>query len=62
MPTVARSRRRRWRIFFIVSGLTGILLAAIAAIWVAHLDHVVTREFQGRLWSVPARVFAAPAT
>jgi penicillin-binding protein 1B len=60
MPSVARSRRRRWRIFFIVSGLTGVLLAAIAAIWVVHLDHVVTREFQGRLWSVPARVFAAP--
>ena len=25
-----------------------------------HLDSVVTREFQGRHWSVPARVFAAP--
>jgi penicillin-binding protein 1B len=25
-----------------------------------HLDRVVTREFQGRHWSVPARVFAAP--
>jgi penicillin-binding protein 1B len=57
---VARSRSRRWRIFFIVAGLAGILLAAIAAIWTVHLDHVVTREFQGRLWSVPARVYAAP--
>ncbi len=36
------------------------MLAGIAALWVVHLDHVVTREFQGRLWSVPARVFAAP--
>jgi penicillin-binding protein 1B len=43
-----------------VSGLAGILLAAIAVIWVMHLDRVVTREFQGRLWSIPARVFAAP--
>ncbi len=43
-----------------VSGLAGILLAAIAVIWVVHLDRVVTREFQGRLWSIPARVFAAP--
>jgi penicillin-binding protein 1B len=25
-----------------------------------HLDRVVIREFQGRHWSVPARVFAAP--
>ncbi|MGD0502169.1 MAG: penicillin-binding protein 1B [Steroidobacteraceae bacterium] len=57
---MARSRVRRWRIFFIVSGLAGILLAAIATIWIVHLDRVVTREFQGRLWSVPARVYAAP--
>ena len=57
---MARSRSRRWRIFFIVSGLAGILLGAAAAIWTVHLDHVVTREFQGRLWSVPARVYAAP--
>ncbi|MGD0490842.1 MAG: penicillin-binding protein 1B [Steroidobacteraceae bacterium] len=57
---MARSRSRRWRIFFMVSGLAAIVLAAIAAIWAVHLDRVVTREFQGRLWSVPARVYAAP--
>jgi penicillin-binding protein 1B len=57
---VARSRVRRWRIFFIFAGLAGMLLAAIAAIWIVHLDRTVTREFQGRLWSVPAHVYAAP--
>jgi penicillin-binding protein 1B len=57
---VARSRIRRWRIFFIVSGLLVIVLAAVAALWITHLDRVVTREFQGRLWSIPARVYAAP--
>src|ERR1700722_20892289 len=36
------------------------VLAIAAAIWIAHLDSVVTREFQGRHWSVPARVYAAP--
>jgi penicillin-binding protein 1B len=44
-------------------GLAGVVLAAIAAIaalWVVHLDQVVRREFQGRHWSVPARVYAAP--
>jgi penicillin-binding protein 1B len=30
------------------------------SIWVVHLDTTVTRQFQGRHWSVPARVFAAP--
>ena len=40
----------------------GIVLVAVAvtAAWVVHLDQVVTREFQGRHWSVPARVYAAP--
>jgi penicillin-binding protein 1B len=40
-----------------------VTLAAVAALttaWIMHLDHVVTREFQGRHWSVPARVYAAP--
>lgn len=60
MPNVARSRNRRWRIFFIVSGLAALVIAAAAFIWVAHLDRVVRREFQGRLWSIPARVYAAP--
>lgn len=36
------------------------MFAAGILVWVVHLDRVVTREFQGRHWSVPARVFAAP--
>ncbi len=36
------------------------VLAIACGIWVAHLDGIVTREFQGRHWSVPARVYAAP--
>ena len=37
-----------------------IVLVAAGALWMFHLDRVVTREFQGRHWSVPARVYAAP--
>jgi penicillin-binding protein 1B len=56
---VTRTKRRRRRILLI--GLLVVLAAAAAAAaWVLHLDRVVTREFQGRLWSVPARVYAAP--
>ncbi len=43
-----------------MSGLAVVVLVAMAALWVVHLDRVVTREFQGRLWSIPARVYAAP--
>jgi penicillin-binding protein 1B len=56
---VTRTKGRRRRILLI--GLLVVLTAAVAAAaWVLHLDRVVTREFQGRLWSVPARVYAAP--
>ena len=56
---MTRTKRRRRRILLI--GLLVVLAAAAAAAaWVLHLDRVVTREFQGRLWSVPARVYAAP--
>jgi penicillin-binding protein 1B len=44
-----------------------ILLCAIGLLgvcglvtWIVYLDRMVNREFQGRLWSVPARVYAAP--
>ena len=53
-----RSRLRR-RVLVVAGGL--VLFALLAFIgWVVYLDHVVTREFKGRLWFVPARVYAAP--
>lgn len=57
---MARSRFRRWRLFFVLLGAAALILAIGVSIWVVHLDTTVTREFQGRHWSVPARVFAAP--
>jgi len=38
------------------------LLAALAAgaLWVAWLDHRVRTEFEGKRWSLPARVYARP--
>ncbi|MEA3134587.1 MAG: penicillin-binding protein [Gammaproteobacteria bacterium] len=54
---MARSKLLRWGVALI---LTCIILAAACAAWIVHLDRVVTREFQGRHWSVPARVYAAP--
>jgi penicillin-binding protein 1B len=57
---VARSRFRRWRLFLVLLGAAALIFAIGVSIWVIHLDRTVTREFQGRHWSVPARVFAAP--
>jgi penicillin-binding protein 1B len=58
---VARSKKARRRALLVTALLiAGAVFVAGVAGWVAYLDRVVTREFQGRLWSVPARVFAAP--
>jgi penicillin-binding protein 1B len=54
---VARSKRLRLCVALI---LVCIIVAAVLVAWIVHLDGVVTREFQGRHWSVPARVYAAP--
>jgi penicillin-binding protein 1B len=56
----SRSRFRRWRLFLVLLGGAALILAIGVSIWVVHLDTTVTRQFQGRHWSVPARVFAAP--
>jgi penicillin-binding protein 1B len=54
---MARSKRIRWG-FALLAAVAVIALAAM--LWVVHLDRVVMREFQGRHWSVPAHVYAAP--
>ena len=51
------ARPRRWLLWLLMAGIG---CAMMVAGWVIHLDRVVTREFQGRHWSVPARVYAAP--
>ena len=57
---MSRSKKRRWRTAaWIIAGmLAGVIV--ILFLWVVHLDRIVTREFQGRHWSAPARVYAAP--
>jgi len=57
---VVRSKSPRWRIPLIIAGGALAALTAVTAAWVVYLDRVVTREFQGRHWSVPARVHAEP--
>jgi len=34
--------------------------AAAAAVYVLRLDHLVVRQFEGRRWTLPAQVYAAP--
>ncbi|MCX7055647.1 MAG: penicillin-binding protein 1B [Proteobacteria bacterium] len=48
-------RRLLW-----ILGITILSICAAFTLWVLYLDRVVTSEFRGRLWSVPARVYAEP--
>src|SRR5690625_6308598 len=48
------SRLRRWGLL-----ACGFLLA-IFSLWLVHLDREGRQKFDGRKWSVPARVYARP--
>jgi len=56
---VALSRSKRRRIVLVGGALALALVLGLVG-WVVYLDRLVTREFKGRLWSVPARVYAEP--
>ena len=47
---------KRWRL-----AIACLLLGVLAATaYVVHLDLLVTRQFEGRRWTLPAQVYAAP--
>lgn len=56
-PPRRTAARKTWRRY--LAGATLVLLAT-GLLYVAWLDHVVAREFAGRRWNVPTRVYARP--
>jgi penicillin-binding protein 1B len=58
---MARSGSKKFRRVFWVTVL-GLVLAAGAAatLYILYLDHLVTKQFEGRRWTLPAQVYAAP--
>jgi len=57
---MARSASKFRRIFrlTVVSVVLGALIAA--GLYVLYLDRLVTKQFEGRRWTLPAQVYAAP--
>ncbi len=51
----ARGLRRKSLISAVLLGLV-----LLAASWVAWLDHQVRQRFEGRMWQLPAKVYARP--
>ncbi|ACE84928.1 penicillin-binding protein 1B [Cellvibrio japonicus] len=60
-PTAkTQSPRHGWALvrLWIFYGL--LLLVALLAIWTVYLDNKVRQKFEGKKWSLPARVYAQP--
>jgi penicillin-binding protein 1B len=58
---MARAGWKKFRRLFWLSVL-GIVVVAVAAVtfYVMYLDRIVTKQFEGRRWTLPAQVYAAP--
>ncbi len=50
------------KIRWLITGgaLLGVAAAIAAAVYVMRLDHMVVTQFEGRRWTLPAQVYAAP--
>jgi penicillin-binding protein 1B len=58
---MARSAKKKSRkkIWWLLLGIVAVVGLA-CAIYVVYLDRLVTRQFEGRRWTLPAQVYAAP--
>lgn len=58
---MARAGWKKFRRLFWLSVL-GIVVVAVVAVtfYVMYLDRIVTKQFEGRRWTLPAQVYAAP--
>jgi penicillin-binding protein 1B len=58
---MARAARKKFFRIFWLSALGIVVVAATAVtFYVMYLDGIVTKQFEGRRWTLPAQVYAAP--
>jgi penicillin-binding protein 1B len=58
---MARAARKKFFRIFWLSALGIVVVAATAVtFYVLYLDGIVTKQFEGRRWTLPAQVYAAP--
>ncbi len=59
--TKLRSTLKKFRRQILVGGSLVVGLALIALLgWILYLDRIVTAQFEGRRWTLPAQVYAQP--
>lgn len=59
MPSRSQLKKLRNRLLAAGALLVGVGLIALLA-WVFYLDKQITRQFEGRRWTLPAQVYAEP--
>jgi penicillin-binding protein 1B len=58
---MARAGSKKFRRLFWLGALGIVVVAVVAAtFYVMYLDRIVTKQFEGRRWTLPAQVYAAP--
>lgn len=57
---MARRRSKTFRLILRVALALLIVAVVVGGAYFIHLDRVVTRQFEGRRWTLPAQVYAAP--
>ena len=62
MARKSRGKRKRRGLSKLVAigAVAAAVVAGIAALYVVYLDRFITTTFEGRRWSIPARVYAEP--
>lgn len=58
--TTAASSRRGWALWRLGAFYLSVVLIILLGIWTLYLDVVVRDKFEGKKWSLPARVYARP--
>src|SRR4051794_23208514 len=56
----SRPARTGWALVRIWIVYSMLLVVALLGIWTLYLDSVVRSKFEGKKWSLPARVYARP--
>ena len=59
-PSSNGSSRFRWILLLWIALGLALLTAVVVGIWSLYLDKVVREKFEGKKWSLPARVYSRP--
>ena len=56
----APSKKKFFRLFWLSALGIAVVAATVSTFYVLYLDRIVTKQFEGRRWTLPAQVYAAP--